>query len=637
MVRRQFLKSTFVLAVAGPLAGLLASCGAASPVTTPATSAAATSAALTSAAATSAPATSAPATSAAASSAAATSAAATSSAATSSAAATSASAASGNRGKAGPLKVLFWQAVTILNPHLANGTKDDNASRLVLEPLFTAKNDGTILPVLAAEVPTLDNGGLAKDGTSFTCKLLPNVVWSDGLPFTADDVVFTWQYVTDKATAATSLGSYLPISKVEAIDANTVKVSFTKPNPAWHQAWLGANVVLPKHILQDFVGAKAHDAPFNQKPIGTGPYNVDSFTPGDLVTYSINPKYRDPNKPAFATVQIKGGGDATSAARAVFQTGEYDYAWNLQVEWPVLQQIMTGGKGDLVTAFGGGVEQLFFNLTDPNQTVDGQKSHLGTPHPILSDPKVRQAICMAVDSKTMATQLYGDTGGPTFDVITTPTSVKSTGVNIPFDIAAANKLLDDAGWAKGSDGIRAKNGVQMKLVHQTSINSLRQKEQAIIKQGMTQLGIDLTLKTVDAGVFFSSGSSPDTIAHFYTDLETFTSTVGNPAPVTYMDRWKSINPDTDIPQAANKWSGPNYTRWQNDQFNQLYTQAQTEVDATKFDDLMKQMNDLIVGNYVTIGMVDRKNVDCKAKWLNGPDLNTFDQDTWNIADWTRQS
>jgi peptide/nickel transport system substrate-binding protein len=547
-------------------------------------------------------------------------------------------AANGARGKAGTLKILFWQGITILNPHLATGTKDDYGSRLVLEPLLTASITGTLSPVLAAEVPTLQNGMLAANGKSVTFKLKPNITWSDGQPFTADDVVFTWQYVSDKATAATSYGTFVTIESVTAVDPLTVKATFKDANPAWFAPFLGYNgVVIPKHILQSFVGANARNAPFNQKPIGTGPYKVDSFASGDLVVYSINDKFRDPNKPAFAQVQIKGGGDATSAARAVFQTGEYDYAWNLQVEWPVLQSIMQGGKGDLLTSVGGGCEMLFFNVSDPNTTVNGEKSHFGTPNPTLGDPKVRQAICMAIDRTTMAKNLYGETGDPTIDILTTPTSFKSSAVTIPYDIAKANQLLDAAGWAKGSDGIRAKNGVPLKLVFQTSILSLRQKEQAIIKQGCQQIGIDVTLKDVDAGVFFSSDAgNPDTISHFYADLEMFTSTVPNPAPISYMRRWSSVDPAVDIAQKSNSWAGSNLVRWENADFNTLYSQALTEVDPQKLATLMQKMNDLVVSNYVTVGLIDRKNVDAKAKTLLGPDVAVFDADTWNIADWTRQ-
>jgi peptide/nickel transport system substrate-binding protein len=177
----------------------------------------------------------------------------------------------------------------------------------------------------------------------------------------------------------------------------------------------------------------------------------------------------------------------------------------------------------------------------------------------------------------------------------------------------------------------------LKLVFQTSILSLRQKEQAIIKQGCQQIGIDVTLKDVDAGVFFSSDAgNPDTISHFYADLEMFTSTVPNPAPISYMRRWSSVDPAVDIAQKSNSWAGSNLVRWENADFNTLYSQALTEVDPQKLATLMQKMNDLVVSNYVTVGLIDRKNVDAKAKTLLGPDVAVFDADTWNIADWTRQ-
>src|SRR5207248_688904 len=148
------------------------------------------------------------------------------------------------------------------------------------------------------------------------------------------------------------------------------------------------------------------NAPFNLKAFGTGPFRVADFKPGDLVVYEPNPTYRDPAKPAFDKIEMKGGGDATSAARAVFQTGEYDYAWNLQVEWPVLQELEKGGKGVLITSGGGGVEQIFVNQSDPNKEVDGERSSLKAPHPFLTDPKVREALALAIDRDTMAKQLY---------------------------------------------------------------------------------------------------------------------------------------------------------------------------------------------------------------------------------------
>ncbi|HEY3110434.1 MAG TPA: ABC transporter substrate-binding protein, partial [Chloroflexota bacterium] len=227
----------------------------------------------------------------------------------------------------GALKLLYWQAPTILNPHLAPGTKDYHAARIALEPLMTIDADGKFLPILAAEVPTRQNGGLPEDGKSVTYKLKKDVKWADGKPFTADDVVFTWQFVTNKETGSSNQGVYGSIEKAEALDPATVKLTFKDATPGWYVPFVGqTGMVLPKHALAEYVGSKAKDAPFNLKAFGTGPYMVESFKPGDLVVYTRNPNYREPAKPSFDRIELKGGGDAASAARAVFQTGEYDYA-----------------------------------------------------------------------------------------------------------------------------------------------------------------------------------------------------------------------------------------------------------------------------------------------------------------------
>ena len=216
----------------------------------------------------------------------------------------------------------------------------------MLEPLADFDADGKITPILAAEIPSLDNGGVAQDGMSVTWKLKPNVTWSDGQPFTADDVKFTYTFVNDPATTATTAANYDIIASVDSVDPTTVKVTFKKPTPGWFGVFCGDyGRILPQHVLKDSTGAAARNAPFNLKPIGTGPYKVDEFQAGDHVQYSINDKYREADKPFFQTVNLKGGGDATSAARAAIQTGEVDFAWNLQVEWGVLQSIVRPWQG----------------------------------------------------------------------------------------------------------------------------------------------------------------------------------------------------------------------------------------------------------------------------------------------------
>src|SRR5215813_9450479 len=140
------------------------------------------------------------------------------------------------RGGGGALRTLWWQAPTLLNPHFATGTKDFDASRIFYEPLVAYDPDGNLVPVLAAEVPSVANGGLSKDGTSVTWRLKKNVGWHDGKPFNADDVIFTWEFVSDPATAAVTVGSYREVSRIDKVDSHTIKITFNRPQPFWADA-----------------------------------------------------------------------------------------------------------------------------------------------------------------------------------------------------------------------------------------------------------------------------------------------------------------------------------------------------------------------------------------------------------------
>ena len=187
------------------------------------------------------------------------------------------------RGGGGALRVLWWQGPTLLNPHFATGTKEQDAARIFHEPLARFDPDGDLVAVLAAEIPSRENGGLAADGKSVIWKLKRGVTWHDGKPFTADDVVFNWQYASDPASACVTHGTYKDL-KVEKLDDFTVKVIFDQPTPFWADAFVGSRgMLIPKHLFADHSGAKSRDAPANLKPVGTGPYKFVDFKPGDML------------------------------------------------------------------------------------------------------------------------------------------------------------------------------------------------------------------------------------------------------------------------------------------------------------------------------------------------------------------
>ena len=214
-------------------------------------------------------------------------------------------------------------------------------------------------------------------------KLKQGVTWHDGKPFTADDVIFNWEYAKDPATAATTAASYNEVM-VEKVDQYSVMVKFAKPTPFWADAFVGTRgMIIPKHLFADYTGGKSREAPTNLKPVGTGPYMFKDFKPGDLVAGVINPNYHESNKPYFDAIEMKGGGDAVSAARAVLQSGEYDFAWNMQVEDEILARLEKGGKGKVVVSPGGNIEHIQLNTTDPWTEVDGERASLKTKHPTL--------------------------------------------------------------------------------------------------------------------------------------------------------------------------------------------------------------------------------------------------------------
>ncbi len=537
------------------------------------------------------------------------------------------------RGGGGPLKLLWWQGPTLLNPHFATGTKDQDGSRLFYEPLACWDPDGNMKLVLAAEIPSIQNGGLAADAKSVTWKLKPGVKWHDGKPVTADDLVFNWEYATDPATAAVSVGSYADI-KVEKVDDLTIRVLFKNPTPFWANAFVGAyGCIIPKHLFAEYKGGKSREAPNNLKPVGTGPYKFVEFKPGDLIRGEINADYHMANRPYFDSIELKGGGDAVSAARAIIQTGEYDYAWNMQVEDEVLLRLEKGGKGKTIYAIGGDIEFIAVNFTDPNTEVDGERSSLKTKHPILSDPKVRQALALLVDRDSVKKAIYGRAGRTTANYLNGPEEFVSKNTKWEFSVEKAGALLDEVGWKVGADGIREKDGKKLKLLYQTSINGPRQKTQAIVKQACQKAGIDMELKSVVASVFFSSDvANPDTYAHFYADIEMFQIPMAQPDPALAMRRYHSRY----VATKENKWQGQNFPRWMNKDYDAAIDAAENEIDPLKRADLYIKCNDLMWQDNVMIPVMHRVKVGAASTTLH-PVVSGWANDLDNLQDWYREA
>ncbi|MDY6784738.1 MAG: peptide ABC transporter substrate-binding protein [Cyanobacteriota bacterium] len=533
------------------------------------------------------------------------------------------------------LRLLYWQAPTILNPHLATGFKDYDGARISYEPLASYDNEGKLILFLAQTVPTVDNGGLDPQGKWVIWQLKSGIEWSDGKPFTAEDVAFTYQYLSNPEVAASTLENYTAVDSVEVLDELAVKVNFKEITPGWSVPFTGqSGLIIPKHIFEEYNGKNAREAPENLSSVGTGPYKVVEFKPGDLIVLQTNEFFREGTEQLFDRVEVKGGGDATSAARAVLQTGDADFAYNLQVEAPILKELEAAGKGKLLTNFGSNVERILFNFTDPNRGTDsGERSSIKFPHPFFSDRAVRNAFNLAIDRQTITEQLYGSTGRPTAQLLVAPIGVKSEQLSYEYSIEEANKLLDDAGWQdSNNDGTRDKNGVEMKVLFQTSVNSVRQKTQEVIKQSLEQIGVGVELKTIDPSIFFSGDpATTETVNSFYADLQMFSTGNDSPDPGAYMKWWTC----DEAAQEENSWQKPNYARYCNPEYDELWQQSTTELDSSKRAEIFKQMDRFLYEDAALIPIVNRANVHGTSATLEGVELTPWDANTWDIKNWRK--
>lgn len=537
------------------------------------------------------------------------------------------------RGASGELRILWWQAPTVLNPHLGG----DTGSGFIIEPLLNYFPDASIQPILLQETPSVENGQLAEDFSAVTLRLKEGLVWSDGEPVTANDIVFTWQWVINEANPTTSKSQWGTIKSIEAVDDLTANVTFNAPIVNWFDAFTGELIgsLLPAHAFNNDP-ANTNDQ-FQTSPIGTGPYVVESFTPNDQGTYVINERYRDPDKPYFSRILVKGGGDAVAAGRAVMQTGEFDFAWNIQAEPTVIEQLRQGGYGEILTTTGTTLEALYFNFSDPNKEVDGQRSEMNTPHPILSDPAVRDAISLAINRELIAEKFYGDKKFVTPNMLTGLDFFESPNTSWSFDPDAARKVLDDAGWTQNGD-VRAKDGVELKLNLVASVNPVRQQTQAVMKANLEDIGFSIDIPQVDSTIFFDTTAGNDqNLEHFYFDMGIWSSGSDTKIPVTWMSRWYAGPDGEGIAQESNGWQRDNAQRYKNEEYDQLFDalrQSGSDEEAAKN---LIAMNDILINDDVVVPLVLRPFFTAVSNRLQKENLDfdsAFTGYFWNLINWT---
>ena len=538
------------------------------------------------------------------------------------------------------LTLIYWQAPSFPGPYLSSGYKDRDAGAITLEPLAKYAPDGSLVPALAVEIPTIGNGGFSEDLQSITWKLRQGLKWSDGTGVTAADAVFTWRYCVEEHTGCTASNAFVGVTAVEAVDDLTVKVTFGQPTPYPYNPFVSTGVpIISEAQFRNCIGAAAATCvEENHAPLGTGPYRVSSFTPNEKAMYERNPHFRG-DAPYFDKVVIRGGGDALSAARAVLDSGEADYAWNLQIDPGTLADLEEGGKGTVISAFSSLVERIVVNQTNADPALGDERSEYldgVNPHPFLTFRPIPEAMSMAIDRSLISESLYGFAGEPICGLVVGPPKYASTANDgcLIQDIEGAKKLLDDYGVIDtDGDGIREHDGVPLRITFQTSTNSVRQETQALIGKWWRELGVEINAVHHDASVFFGGDPVEDkeqVYRRFYADIQMY-ATGPDIDPQSYL----SGQLCQEIPTPDDHWAGGNIARACNLEYDELYAKlAETEVGPER-QSLVKQLNDIIVQNYYEIPLVNRGVVSAHLNSLKGVEINAWDSEMWNIAGWYR--
>jgi peptide/nickel transport system substrate-binding protein len=541
------------------------------------------------------------------------------------------------RGSDGEVKIIYWQAPSILNPFLSGGTKDVESASMIIEPLARYNEKGELVAWLVDEIPTVGNGGVSEDLKQITWKITPGLLWSDGTPFTSADVKFTYEYCTHPEGGCAQLTKFEGIASVDTPDDLTVVVNFTEPTPNPYGPFVGGeSPILQAAQFANCLGANASTCTEqNFNPVGTGPFTVTEFKPNDVITMAANPNYRDPAKPAFATVTFKGGGDAAAAGTAVMETGEFDYAWNLQLAPDVIAKMQEGGKGTPVAGFGPLLERIMLNQTNADPALpEGERSTAMHPHPFLKEPAVYKAMSMAIDRPLLVEIGYGQAGKIGCSWVPAPEVFASNfeGCEVQ-DIEGANKLLDDAGFVDtDGDGVREVNGVPMSIVYQSSTNAVRQDFQALIKDWWEQIGLEVELRNIDSSVFFGGDAgSPDTFQKFYADVEMYANTFNGTDPQAYLGNGlcdKAPRPET-------QWQGENISRFCMPEYDALHAELSKTADMAERQRIGRELSAMAVNNGALIPLVHRGRLSAHSNTLGGVVLNVWDSELWNVADWYR--
>lgn len=524
----------------------------------------------------------------------------------------------------GTATFLLYEDPDSLNYWIGQTSIASQVTTAILEGLTYNDPDGNFQPELAAELPTQENGGVSEDLTTITWKLKPDVLWSDGTPFTSEDVKFTWEAVRDAANGSAFASDFELITDVQTPDPTTAVVTYSAFNAGYLDQFPW---ILPKHATGPAEEMSTWE--FNRAPIGTGPFVLQEWAPGEYLSLVRNENYREEGKPYLDGINfLVVPAEEARTARMIEGDGDVMLWASDDPE----QQIEDAGAGMGRIAPGIWVVQMWFNLSNP---FDGDPS-AAAPHPILGDHRVREAITLAVNRERINQELLE---GRVFD-IDSPFAVGWLGCEVePFgyDPEAAKALLDEAGWTdEDGDGIREAHGVEgvedgtplsLMMNGYTGFATLELIELAV-QEDLKAVGIDTRLENQEFAVIFGTwdDGSPRLLGDY--DLLLFDAGwTAEPGADIYEDFYP-----TDVPSAENPGGG-NYIRWVREDVGEWIDAGNSSPDVEVRRENFCNVANALREDIATFPLLQFSEGSVYSNRIHGYTVSTWEWGSWDAENW----
>ncbi len=505
--------------------------------------------------------------------------------------------------KGGQVIVGLSQEPTVMDPLRPHIEVDEGVYMALYNPLWGVDPKGNLIPQLAAEVPTVENGGLSADGLTWTIKLRPGVVWHDGTPFTANDVKFTIDTINTPDFPAYSRTGHELVQDIQVLAPDRISWRMSKPF-APYSSILAWTYIVPAHARQqpDPTGAI-----FASHPIGTGPFKFGDRVPGDHITVVANDKYFG-DGPYLDRAVYKYIPDLT-VLYTQFRTGDIDYIGLQGISADHYAEAKTLPERNVVVASRAFIENFYFNLGKPQ----------------FQEKAVREALYTGMDKASIIKELYY--GLPTPSESYLPAASWAFNSALPkqsYDPDKAKAILDQAGWKPGAGGIREKDGVKLEFTNSTTAgNHLREQVQQLLQQDWQDLGVNMTIKNLPPAVMWADYWIK---SHFESAIVGIDFMVGPDPDASDYFSSKSI--------AAKTGSGQNTMQYDNPRVDALLQQGATTLDREGRIATYHELQATLRDDLPFLPIYQSAQVEGTKAGLIGyePNINVR-LNTWNIATW----